>query len=156
MRVRMKKYCSCFRWERLAPCLLSSDSLLPAYNSCQLWNRWAAIQERPGGPERACGQGCSSQTTAASELGKRRWRGGKKGRKPPFFLSLHPHLPLNPILRVRISFCSISVEEGTTRTCCHLSRSVPWRVSSVTPSFQARASSPALTGEQPIHCNKLA
>ena len=40
----------------LAPCLLSSHSPLPAYNSCQLWNSRAAIKKRPGGVERPCGQ----------------------------------------------------------------------------------------------------
>lgn len=80
----------------------------------------------------------------------------KKGRKIPFFLSLHVHLLLKPTLKVGISFSSVSVVETTTRRCSHLSHSVPLRVSSVTPGFQARALSPASTGEQFILCNKLA
>lgn len=145
----------------LAPCLLYSNSPLPACNSCQVWNSWAAIKKYPGGWRDPVGRTVLLRPQLLPNWGREgsfnwEWRGGKKGRKIPFLLSLHLHVLLKPIVKARIIFSSISVVEGTMRTCSHLSRSVPLRVSHVTLSFQARDSSTASTGEQLIYCNKLA
>lgn len=73
----------------------------------------------------ACGQNCSSQTQLPPSQEEKvvlvEGREVKKKGVNNTFLSLHPHLPLKPILKVRIIVSSVSVVEGTPGVCSHLS-----------------------------------